>query len=169
MTLTRLRLIVVLSGSVTACSGSAPIIAPTPTSIQRPTPPPTSPNSNLWRVTIQTTAVTGPSFCIVTPSVGSTFQGDYMVALSEDTVSFVPPDPIDWDTFMARLTGSRFTATNPPIESGRGMCTHYLQASDLAGSFSPDTNSFTAIENWYFTLDSGEVKRVTFSWSGTRQ
>ena len=156
----RLLLIAGLAVSVSACGGSLQIVDPTPQ---------TTSSVDGWSVTIQTTAVTGPTFCIFTPNVGTVFQGDYGVAWDGDAVSFLPADPIDWDSFTAHLTGSQFAATNPPVGSGRGMCTHYLQASDLVGSFSADMNSFTAIEHWYFTLDSGDVKTVTFSWSGARR
>jgi|HubBroStandDraft_6_1064221.scaffolds.fasta_scaffold1244800_1 hypothetical protein len=155
---------------LSACSegGSPTPVTTTPTPI--PTPAPATPTSSSagWSVTIQTTAVAGPAFCIFTPSVGAVFKGDYDLVWHGDSVSFTPPDPIDWDSFTATLTGSNFTATNPPVGSA-GMCTHYLQASTLAGNFSADKSSFTAVENWYFTLDSGEVKTVTFSWSGTRR
>jgi len=164
----RLLPIAVFVTACCACGGSAPMVAPT-------SPPATTPNVPFvtraaeWTVMIQTTAVTGPAFCIFTPSVGSVFQGEYEVAWDADTVSFLPPDPIDWDSFTGHLTGSDFAATNPPIGSGGGMCTHYLQASDLVGSFAADQQTFKAIAHWYFTLDSGEVKTVTFLWSGTRR
>jgi hypothetical protein len=47
------------------------------------------------------------------------------------------------------------------------MCEHHLQATTLSGSFSPDRISFTATEKWLFTLDSGQVRTITFSWVGT--
>lgn len=162
-------LIVVLVTGVSACRGSDPIVAPTPNPAATPTLLPATRTVAGWTVTIQTTAVTGPTFCIFTPNVGTVFQGYYEVAWDDDAVSFVPPDPIDWDSFTAHLTGSQFAATNPPVGSGVGMCTHYLQASDLVGRFSADRNAFTAVEHWYFTLDSGDVKTVTFSWAGTRR
>jgi len=152
-----------------ACSeGGAPGPLP-PTPI--PTPAPATPTSSSagWSVTIQTTAATGPAFCIVTPSVGAVFKGDYVLVWYGDSVFFAPPDPFDWDSFTATLTGSHFTAMNPPVAWFSGMCTHYLQASTLMGDFSADRSSFTAVENWYFTLDSGEVKTVTLFWSGTRR
>lgn len=166
-----LLLIAVLAVPVVACGGSAQTVAPTSQPAATPAPPPpTSTSSSAgWSVTVQTTAVTGPAFCIFTPSVGAIFKGDYDLVWRGDSVSFNPADPIDWDSFTATVTGSNFTATNPPVGSGSGMCAHYLQASTLAGNFSADRSSFAAVENWYFTLDSGEVKTVTFSWSGTRR
>ena len=167
--MTRLLLIALLATVVSACRGSAGIVAPTPNPAATPHTPPAATTPTGWSVSIETTAVTGPSFCIHTPSVGMLFQGAYDVLRQGDTVSFVPPDPLDWDSFTGRVTGADFAATNPPLGSGVGMCTHYLQASDLVGTFSADANTFTAIEHWYFTLDSGDVKTVTFSWSGTRR
>lgn len=128
-----------------------------------------APTSDSWDVTIQVTAVTGPDFCIVTPSVGMAFSTIYEVRRSGGSVSFIHPDPLDWDTFTASLNGSNFTAAIPPIGSGGGMCTHYLTAYSFSGSFSPDGNHFTATETQSFTLDSGQVKIITFSWSGSRR
>jgi hypothetical protein len=156
----RLLLIAVLVIPVSACGGSLQVVDPTPQ-------PQTPSHIDGYNVTIQATAVTGPAFCMSTPKVGTVGQEGYSVLWEGGAVSFLPSDPVDWDSFTGHLDGSQFTATNPPVGS-RG-CTHYLQASDLVGSFSADKNSFTAIEHWYFTLDSGEVKTVTFSWSGARR
>jgi len=152
---------------LSACSEGGSTRPLTPTPIPAPATPTSS--SEGWSVAIQTTANTGPAFCIFTPSVGAVFKGDYDLVWHGDSVSFVPPDPFDWSSFKATLAGLDFTATNPPVASIAGMCTHYLQASTLAGTFSADKTSFTAVENWYFTLDSGDVRTVTFSWSGTRR
>jgi len=117
---------------------------------------------------METTAVSGPPFCIFTPPVGAVFEATYWVERKGDIVNFTPPDPIDWDSFTAKINGLDFAATNPTVGSAVGMCTHYLQGSSLSGSFAPDNNSFTAVEAWSFTLDSGEVKTVMFAWTGTR-
>jgi hypothetical protein len=123
-----------------------------------------------WSVTIQTLSDSGPSFCIHQPAVGSTFRVNYGLGWSDDTVMFVPPNPIDWDSFTAKISGDlNFTGTNPPTGSGMGMCAHYVQASSITGSFSPDRKSFTATVTWSFTLDSGQTNTITFSWAGTRQ
>jgi hypothetical protein len=98
-----------------------------------------------------------------------TFSTVYELLRSRDSVSFIPPDPIDWDSFTARLNGANFTAANPTFDSGRGMCAHYRQASGFSGSFSADGNYFSAVETTSFTLDSGEVKAITFSWFGSRR
>jgi len=128
-----------------------------------------APTSDFWEVTIRVTAVTGPDFCIWTPIVGMTFSTTYELRRSGDSVSFIPPDPLDWDSFTATLSGAGFTAANPPIGSGKGMCTHYLQAGSLSGSFSANDNHFTATETESFTLDSGQVRTINFSWSGSRR
>lgn len=128
-----------------------------------------APRSSVWEVTIAVTAVSGPTFCIWTPSVGMTFSTEYVLLRSGDSVSFNPPDPIDWDSFEARLNGSSFTASTGPIDSGGDYCAHFVQASTFSGSFSADGNHFTATETWSFALDSGEVKSVTFLWSGSRE
>jgi hypothetical protein len=152
---------------LSACSEGGSPGPLTPTPIPTPAPAPPTSSSAGWSVTIQTTAATGPAFCIFTPSVGTVFTGDYDLSWHGDSVSFAPPDRIDWDSFTATLTGSHFTAPSPPVASVG--CTHYLQASTLTGNFSADRSSFMAVGNWYFTLDSGDVKTVTFSWSGTRR
>ena len=141
----------------------------TPSPVSRSTSAGSTTASNLWDVTIQTTAVSGPAFCIWTPSVGATFRGDYTVTSSGSVVVFVPPDPIDWDSFTGTLDGRMFSATNPPWGSGAGMCAHYVEAQTLSGSFSPDNNSFSAVETLSLTPDSGQVRTITFSWSGTRR
>jgi len=166
----RLLLSASLAFPLAACGGSPQILTPTPQPVVTQTQPPsvTSTTTLGWIVSIQTTAVSGPAFCIVTPSVGNAGQEDYEVVRHGDTVSFVPQDPYDWDSFTATISGSTFTATNGPLDSGP-MCTHYRQSSTLTGAFSADNNSFTAVETWRFTLDSGDVKTVTFSWSGTRR
>jgi hypothetical protein len=155
-----------LAATMAACSGSVTSVAP---SEQPRIPTPAAPTTAGWTVAIRTTAVTGPPFCIYTPSVGSVFQGDYDVFFHTDTVSFVPPDPYDWNTFVGSFDGSAFMAVNLPENPGYGTCTHYLEGSDLAGRFSADLNAFTAVEHWYFTLDSGDVKTVTFEWSADRR
>jgi hypothetical protein len=150
--------------------------ASTPTPTPTPTPPPGGgptyqpTNPGTWSVTIQTLSDSGPSFCIHQPAIGSTFQSSYLLYWSDDTVMFVPPDPIDWDSFTAKVSGGlNFTGANPPTGSGKGMCAHYVQASSITGSFAPDRKSFTATVTWSFTLDSGQTETITFSWAGTRQ
>ena len=125
------------------------------------------PPASGWSVTIQTVADEGPDFCIHLPAVGSTFEGVYQLVEHGDTVRFIGPDPVDWGNYTAIRSGQAFTAAYPPAESAHGMCTHYLQASALSGTFSADNKSFTATETWWFTLDSGQVKTIKFSWVGT--
>jgi hypothetical protein len=154
-----------------ACTGTPQVTAPTPvpTTSAAPIPPaPASLPSDSWNVTIQTLSDSGPSFCIYQPSVGSTFHGNYQLVWNGDTVMFVPPDPFDWDWFTAKVSGLNFAASTGPYGSGSGMCAHYIQASTLSGSFSPDYSSFTATVRWSFTLDSGQIETITFSWVGTR-
>ena len=165
--MTRLLLFAVAIASC-ACGASSQVVAPTPNLTLMPGTTPTL-SSSTWDVTIQTAAVKGPDFCIFTPSVGAVFRGTYQLAWYGNSVSFTPPEPIDWDSFTATLSGSNFAAANAAVDSGSGMCAHYLQASNLTGSFSTDNNAFEAIENLTYTLDSGQVKTVTFSWSGRRR
>jgi hypothetical protein len=157
---------VIVSGCSDAHGPVAPTPAPAPVATPAPAPPPTP---NTWAVVIQVTSTSGPEFCIHLPTVGSTFSGDYQVGRRGDVVTFNGPDEIDWDSFVATLDGTSFTATNPPMSSGVGMCTHYLQSQTVAGSFSSDWNSFSATETWFFTLDSGDVRTVTFAWTGTHR
>ena len=166
-TITRVIPCAALAGFVSACGGSHQTLAPAPTTM--PISQTAANASSLFNVVIQTTAVTGPSFCIWTPPVGATFNGDYGVSWGGSVVAFSPPDPIDWDGFTGTLDGLRFTAMNPPESSGAGMCAHYQQTSTLSGTFSPDYSSFTATETLSLTPDSGEARVVTFSWSGTRR
>jgi hypothetical protein len=128
-----------------------------------------APATDLWEVTILVTSVTGPDFCIWTPEAGMAFSTEYGLQKSGDSISFNPPDPIDWDSFTARLDHANFTAVPQEIDSGRGSCAHYLEDSTFSGSFSADGNHFTATETQSFTLDSGQVKVVTFRWSGSRR
>src|ERR1043166_745979 len=150
-----------------ACASPQPA-TPSPVNPSTSTGGPSAVGS-LWDVTVQTTAVSGPAFCIFTPSVGSTFRADYTVVSSGSAVSFSGPDPIDWDSFTGSLDGRTFSAKNPAVGSGVGMCAHYLQASTLSGSFSLDNHSFTAVETLSYTLDSGQLRTITFSWSGTHR
>ena len=69
------------------------------------------PTSNSWDVTIRVADVTGPDFCIWTPSVGTAFGGTYELVRSGSSVSFIP--------LSIRSTGRRsrprWTArTSPP-------------------------------------------------------
>ena len=149
-----------------ACGSSPQITAPTPiVSTATPVAPATV-GPGVYMVTIKVVGDDGPNFCIWTPPVGATFQGPYTLAWNGDTVAFVPPDPIDWDSFTAHVNGLNFAGSNPPVGSGAGMCAHYGQSSTIAGAFSPDQSSFTATETLSFTLDSGQVKTITFAWSG---
>jgi hypothetical protein len=158
-----------MAASLSACGAPTGVVMPTPTPTPAPASTPTpAPPAFGWTITIRTTGVAGPAFCIYTPPVGSVFTTTYGLDLRGDFVVFVPPDPIDWESYTATLDGLNFTAVNPPVGSGAGMCAHYMQASSLSGSFSPDRSSFTATEIWSFTLDSGEVKTVTFLWNGVR-
>ena len=81
------------------------------------------------------------------------FQTAFELQRSGNTVSFVFPDPIDWESYSATVNGSNFTATNPTVESG---------------SFSEDGNHLTASEVWTLTLDSGEAVTTTFRWTANR-
>jgi hypothetical protein len=169
--MTRLLLLGAVAACVCACS-AAPILSPTPNTTAPPNTPrvPSAPSAG-WAVAVQTVGNTGPDFCIWTAAVGTTFTGDYTVTWNGSTVLFRPLDWVDWESYTAKVDGVRFDATNPPTEFGpsNGMCAHYLYASSLSGSFAPDNNSFTATETWSFTLDSGQVKTVTFSWVGIRR
>jgi hypothetical protein len=122
-------------------------------------------------VTIQTLSDSGPSFCIHQPAVGSTFRGTYGLVFAGDTVEFVPPDPVDWDSFTAKVTASNFAGSNAPAAFGpnNGMCASYVQSSSIGGTFSSDRTSFTATVTWSFRLDSGQTETLTFAWSGTKQ
>ena len=169
--MSRLMLVIVVAACLSACHSAPPLVpTATPTPNTASTQPTTSNASFGWKVAVTTMGNTGPDFCIWTPPVGSGSIGDYNVTWNGSTVSFVPRDWVDWETYTAKADGSTFTATNPPVESGpqNGMCAHYWQASSFSGTFAPDNSSFTATEKWTFTLDTG-VKTVTFSWAGTRQ
>jgi sugar lactone lactonase YvrE len=131
---------------------------------------PALPASSTWDVTIEVTAVAGPDFCVYTPSVGMVFGTTYELRANSASVSFLhPDDPFDWEEYTAARNGLSFTASHPPVGSGTGGCTHYIQASSFEGRFSADGRQFTATETWSFTLDSGETRTVTFHWSGSRQ
>jgi hypothetical protein len=118
---------------------------------------------------METVSDTGPSFCLQLPRIGSRFRSDYQLAQTADTLSFIPPDPVDWPSYTARVKDLNFDAANPSRGSIMGMCAHYVEASTLTGSFTPDYTSFNATETTSWTLDSGEVKTISFSWVGTRR
>lgn len=120
-----------------------------------------------WSVTDQAVGDSGPDFCIWTAKVGMVFHGSYTISRRGSSVSFTPADIVDWESYAATLQGTSFSASNPPL--AENDCAHYLQSSTLAGSFSPDGTHLTATETWSFRLDSGELKTVTFQWSGVRQ
>jgi hypothetical protein len=131
---------------------------------------PTSPTPiSDWMVTIKTVGNNGPSFCIVTPTVGAVGQSIYHLAWHGDTVSFMPPDPniMELLSYTVQVSGLNFAGSNPPIGSSLGMCTHHVQASAISSSFTPDQRSFKASETASFTLDSRQVKTITDAWSGT--
>jgi hypothetical protein len=151
--------------SVAGMTGVAHTVVTVPVTVM-PVPSAPLPSGSAWTVTIRTVADEGPDFCIYLPAVGSSFQGVYRLVEHGYTVTFVGPDPVDWSNYTAIRSGQAFTATYPALESAKGMCTHYLQASALSGTFSADNRSFTATETWRFTLDSGQVKTITFSWFG---
>jgi hypothetical protein len=122
---------------------------------------------SVWDVVLKVASVSGPEFCIYTPGVGQTYRTTYELVKSGDSVSFLhPQDPIDWDTFEARLTGANFAATSGPVS--QTDCTSYVQTDEFSGTFSADGRRFTATEILSFAFDKG-VKTVTFSWSGSRQ
>jgi hypothetical protein len=144
---------VALAFAAWACSGGSSSTGSTSPSNIATNTTPVLPQGT-WSVTIQTLSDSGPSFCIHQPAIGSTFRANYALGWSDDTVMFVPPDPIDWNSFTAKVSGDlNFTGANPPTGSGMGMCAHYVQASNITGSFSPDRKSFTATVTWSFTLD----------------
>ena len=131
------------------------------------TPPPEG--TTTWDFVLQVTAVAGPDFCIWTPSVGTVFETTYVLQRNADSISFLhPQDPIDWSEYTATLDGANVSATIT-YASGAGMCAHYLETNSFSGSFSADGSHLIATETWSFTLDSGQVKTVTFHWSGSRQ
>ena len=164
----RRRLFTLMTLGVLAfgCS-STDIVAPS-AAVAPAAPSPTTP-SGAWSVTIQTIRDDGPDFCIRLPAVGSVFKADYGVEFSGETVSLMGPDPIDWSSYTATLNGLSFAAVILPWESGGGMCTHYVQREAITGTFSADKSSFSATETWSFTVDSGQVKTITFSWTGARK
>ncbi len=171
MTPTRLLFFAAVAAFASACN-SAPVVSPSASSTATPNTSPV-PSSSIsgWKVVVQTIGNTGPDFCIFTARVGMTFTGDYTVTSNGTRVSLTPADPVDWESYTGMFDGMHFDATNLPVEFGpnMGMCAHYLQASRISGTFAPDNNSFTATETWSFTLDSGLLKTVTFSWVGTRR
>jgi len=115
------------------------------------------------------TANTGPDFCLYTPAVGLVFETTYELRRSADAISFLHlEDPIDWSEYTATLNGAAFTGTTT-FGSGGGMCAHYREVDSFSGGFTADGSHFTATEIWSLTPDSGQVKTVTFHWSGSRR
>jgi len=113
----------------------------------------------------------GPDFCIFTARVGEVFHGTYTIRRNGDTVSFIPSDFLDWESYEATLQGTSFSAVNPPFHTSAqsGYCTSFSQSSSLSGSFSADGGHLTATETWTLRPDSGEVKTVTFRWDAVRR
>jgi hypothetical protein len=143
------------TGTPTAPTPSPPALAPPPA------------NANAWNVKIEVTAVTPEAVCIVVPSPGAVFLGTYTLAFGANTVAFIAPDPVDWDSYTVTMSGLSFVGS-AQSSAPSGMCQPYVQRSSIVGSFSPDYNSFTATETLSFTFAPGTVKVVTFSWTGTR-
>jgi len=135
------------------------------------TPTPSAPSVvGQWALTSQVVGDTGPDFCIWTAKVGMVFHGFYTISQNGSSLSLVPADTVDWESYRATLQGTSFAATNPTLGgSSQYSCTNYGQSSSLSGSFSPDGSRLTATEIWTFTPDSGHVKTVTFQWTATRR
>jgi hypothetical protein len=150
---------------LSGCNDSSPT-APKLVAVA-PTPAPPAVRS-AWILTDEVIGASGPKICLYRPSVGMVFQTTFELQRSGNSVSFVFPDPIDWESYTATVNGANFTATNPTVGSGTGMCIDYLQASSLSGSFSQDGNHLTATEVWSLTLYSGEVVTTTFRWTANR-
>jgi hypothetical protein len=147
------------------CNDSSPTA---PKLVTNPTPTPAPAGRNPWKLTDQVIAATGPGTCLYRPSVGMSFSTTFELVKSGNSVRFAMEDPFDWESYTATVNGTNFTATNPAIDSGSGMCVHYRQTTSLSGSFSEDGNQLTATEIWSLTLDSGEVVMTTFRWTASR-
>jgi len=168
------RLFVVgVIGFLAAGCGSPAVTAPTPRATPSVVAAPPAPAAvpGAWNITMQTLSDSGPSFCINQPTVGLTFHATYGLVFGGEAVEFVPPNPIDWDSFTAKISGVNFAGSNAPVAFGpyNGMCATYAQSSSISGIFSSDRTSFTATVTWSFRLDSGQTETLTFAWSGTKQ
>lgn len=149
------------------CNDSSPtepklVVVPTPT----PQPTPVAAQGT-WSLTSTVTAASG-SFCIFLPSVGQSFHTTFTIQRNGDLVTFVMPDPIDWEQYTVAQSGLSFASAPLVADSGMGMCARYRQTEGLTGAFSADGNQVTASESWSFALDSGETVTRTFSWSASR-
>lgn len=132
------------------------------------TPTPAGPSAaTQWDLTSEVVGDTGPDFCIWTAKVGMIFHGTYTITRNGSSLSFVPADTIDWESYQATIQGTSFAASNPTT-GGFPSCTNYGQSSSLSGSFSTDGSRLTATEIWTFTPESGQ-KAVTFQWTATRR
>jgi hypothetical protein len=165
----RVWLLATLAAFTAACSQPSHTLWPTLNQGAVPSTPSSVTSRSAWTVTVQAIADEGPDFCIHLPAVGSTGEVVYLLVESGDVIEFVPSDSLDSASYTATRNGRAFAATNKPVGSGGGMCTHYLHASELSGTFSADDKSFTATETESFTLDSGQVKTITYSWLGVAQ
>jgi hypothetical protein len=132
-----------------------------------PSPTPLASTTESWDLTDEVTGNSGESFCIVTPGVGVSLHTTFELLRSGNSISFVMPDQVDWESYTGTVNGSTFSATSPSAGSGMGMCTHYLQTSSLSGSFSEDGRTLTATEVWLFLFDTGQ-RTITFHWSARR-
>jgi hypothetical protein len=151
-------------GNTITSEASPPAAKPAVT----PTPPVSFAGSQ-WDLSSQVVGDTGPDFCIWTAKVGMVFHGTYTITRNGNSVSFVPADIVDWESYQATIQGASFAASHQSFEGSQYFCTRYGQSASLSGSFSPDGNRLTATEIWTFTPDSGQVKTVTFQWSATRR
>jgi hypothetical protein len=159
-----LAVLSVAASLLVGCNDSSPT---EPKVFANPTPTPAPSSRNSWSLTSQVIATAGPSICLYRPSVGMAFGTRFDLVKSGSSVRFVMEDT-DWEPYTATLDGVNFTATNPTVESGHGMCIHYWQTSSLSGSLSEDGNRLTATEIWTIALDSGEKVTTTFRWSANR-
>jgi hypothetical protein len=133
-----------------------------------PTPPPAE--RNIWNLTVEVIGATGPDICFHRPIafVGTVFHTTFTLLRNGNSVTFVPPDPIDSDTYTGTVNGANFTATSPSGRGGNEMCGYGSQGFSLSGSFSEDGNQLIATEVWLLTLGSGEAVTSTFRWSASR-
>jgi len=150
------------SNTISGVSAKGPPATPTPA----PGSAQAAPNG-VWDLTDEVVGDSGPDFCIYTAGVGMVFHGTYTIRRNGDSLSFVPEDFIDWNSYEATLQGTTFTASNPPL--AESDCAHYMQSSSLSGSLSADFTRLSATETWSYRLDSGQTKTLTFQWSAVRR
>ena len=159
-----------ISRCLAVLSVAAPILVACGDSSSAPTAPiapkPT-PARSRWSITEEWVTTSGP-VCIFQPSVGSVYRTEYNVVRSGNTIEFLPPDPINDNSYIAVVEGANFAASVAVSRSENRICGRFTRTYVLSGSFSEDGNRLTANEVWSSAFDSGMTSTVTVRWSGVR-